>query len=151
MENLHANNLMETQISNKIDTNFDLSAFSATSSEAHSAPERSSGGFTIVRSDKNGCRLSLTKKNWALLGNPTTLQFFKNETQLIIGKTIDANEINHSIKEQKGRPIIYNRALVDELIEHFNLDFSANRTSRSFDNIKCVNANGNKLLLITIC
>ncbi len=129
---------------------FDLSSFKASSSSVKSLKPRSSGGLTIVNSRKNGVRISLTKKNWELLGKATVLEFGLGEQELLVGSNLYLNTGRHNVKEQAGRPVIYNSELVKELVEHYSLDYSRGRTSHLFSLSKQVTIKGKTALVFKI-
>ena len=129
------------------DDDFDLSCFKASSSSVKSLKPRSSGGLTIVNSRKNGVRISLTKKNWELLGKANVLEFGLGEQELLVGSDLYLNTGRHNVKEQAGRPVIYNSSLVQELVEHYSLDYSGGRTSHSFSVSKQVTIKGKPALV----
>lgn len=126
---------------------FDLSSFKASSSSVKSLKPRSSGGLTIVNSSKNGVRISLTKKNWELLGKVTKMEFALGDSELLVGSDLGLDTGRHSVKEQAGRPVIYNSSLVQELVEHYSLDYSGGRTSHSFSVSKQVTIKGKPALV----
>ena len=132
------------------DDDFDLSCFKASSSSVKSLKPRSSGGLTIVNSRKNGVRISLTKKNWELLGKANVLEFGLGEQELLVGSDLYLNTGRHNVKEQAGRPVIYNSELVKELVEHYSLDYSGGRTSHSFSLSKQVMIKGKTALVFKI-
>ena len=132
------------------DDDFDLSSFKASSSSVKSLKPRSSGGLTIVNSRKNGVRISLTKKNWELLGKANVLEFGLGEQELLVGSDLYLNTGRHNVKEQAGRPVIYNSELVKELVEHYSLDYSGGRTSHSFSLSKQVMIKGKTALVFKI-
>lgn len=129
------------------DDDFDLSCFKASSSSVKSLKPRSSGGLTIVNSRKNGVRISLTKKNWELLGKTNVLEFGLGEQELLVGSDLYLNTGRHNVKEQAGRPVIYNSLLVQELVDHYSLDYSGGRTSHSFSVSKQVTIKGKPALV----
>ena len=129
------------------DDDFDLSSFKASSSSVKSLKPRSSGGLTIVNSRKNGVRISLTKKNWELLGKVTKMEFALGDSELLVGSDLGLDTGRHSVKEQAGRPVIYNSSLVQELVEHYSLDYSGGRTSHSFSVSKQVTIKGKPALV----
>lgn len=80
---------------------------------------------------KTGKRIELSNEVFDLLGNAEHIKFSFNEKERLLAVLADKN--GSAAKSNKSKAIIYNSALVREIIEKFSIDFS-NRTSVSFDN-----------------
>ncbi|WP_117161418.1 hypothetical protein [Paraliobacillus sp. X-1268] len=89
-----------------------------------------SGGLNVVYS-KNGKRLSLNAAILTQLSNQSTVQIAYSENHIAIANYIGDKNTNYTLKQQGKNGAIYNAALVKEIIERYQLDFS-NRTSLTF-------------------
>lgn len=106
------------------------------------------GALTIVNA-KTGNRISIAKECYSGIGNLSTVQFALTDTSLIIGEKVLDNDNNFNVKESNGRGIIYSSALVKEITEHFNLDFS-NKTSLTFSDVQYSNADDVQIMIVKI-
>lgn len=106
----------------------DLDDFKGVKSNHH---RRTVGGLTIVHS-KNGYRLNLSyAKILKHLDDPETVQLAYSDDMLAIGTDLEESLTDYRLSGTTKNKHIYNKQLVKELINHFELDFE-NRTSRSF-------------------
>ena len=91
--------------------------------------------ISIVNSEENGKRVSLSKTLIELLENPKTIQFLvADEERLLIGEHLGEDYTNFSFSKEGGR-IIYSSSLVNELVKRFEIDYT-DRVSASFDHVK---------------
>ena len=91
----------------------------------------------IICSRKNGKRLHLSKalKTALQIDNRCELKP-ANANTLLLGRNLGIpGVISGKVKDDEGRGIMYHTAGVMTLINHFQLNFSNGRTSRSFDQI----------------
>lgn len=130
---------------------FDLTGFttvSSTNNSTRSAGERGRGGLSIINSEHNGKRITLTKKWWIELGQPQTIQFAMHNHTLVLGECLGDQFPSFSWITKDQKPVLYNSALVKELANHYQLDYSNGRTSLSFGEIQLKKVNGKPVLVI---
>ena len=128
----------------------DWSSLKATKSKAVEKVNGEEGVCTIVNCKKNGNkRISLVSKLLDTIGNPDVIQvgIMPNGIAIAEELPIDANKF--PVKKLGAKKVIYAGALVEEITEEFNLDYS-NRTSITFQKVEYDNVNGYKVALITI-
>lgn len=89
--------------------------------------------LTIVNTERNGRRIKLSKGLLEEIGNPSSVQISVSDTALKIGKSLKNCEINFQLTG--GGDTIYKSSLIDQLTEHFGLDFSE-RSSLTFDDVE---------------
>lgn len=89
--------------------------------------------LNIVSTEKNGKRLRISKGLLEELGTPSTVQISVSDTELKIGKSLKNCQNNFQLTG--AGDTLYRSGLVDELTEHFGLDFSE-RSSLTFDEIQ---------------
>lgn len=130
---------------------FDLTGFttvSSTNNSTRSAGERGRGGLSIINSEHNGKRITLTKKWWIELGQPQTIQFAMHNHTLVLGECLGDQFPSFSWITKDQKPVLYHSALVKELANHYQLDYSNGRTSLSFGEIQLKKVNGKPVLVI---
>lgn len=91
---------------------------------------RGSAFISIVKSE-NGTRLVINKDTNQKLGYPNEIYIGYKDEYLMLFNAENLNVNKLSVKQNKSKVNIYNTKLVNEVIKHFNLDFS-NITSKSF-------------------
>lgn len=106
------------------------------------------GAISIVNA-KTGNRLTIAKECYSAIGNPSKVQFALTDDNLIVGEKVLENNNDFNVKESRGKAIIYSSALVKEITENFNLDFS-NRTSLTFSDVQYSNADDVQIMIIKI-
>ena len=89
------------------------------------------GVCTVINSKQNGRRVILSKETMDCLKNPTKLEVGFTEDGIVIAEKLPENGVEFSIKKNGNKMVIYSSALVEEITELFNLDFS-NRVSITF-------------------
>ena len=89
--------------------------------------------LTIVNTERNGKRIKLSKGILEELGNPSLVQISVSDTTLKIGENLKNCTSNFQLTGEGDT--IHRSGLVDELTEHFGLDFSA-RSSLTFDDVE---------------
>lgn len=89
--------------------------------------------LNIVSTEKNGKRMKISKGLLEELGNPSSVQISASNTALKIGENLKNCEVNFQLTG--GGDTIYRSGLIDELTEHFGLDFT-DMTSLTFDEIE---------------
>lgn len=83
------------------------------------------------------------------LGINETIQIGYNENQLLLAADLGTTYKNRKLKQQKSKSVLYDTALIKELIKQFNLDYQ-DVTSRTFDEVSFKQVQGSKVALITI-
>ncbi|EGC92681.1 hypothetical protein HMPREF9402_2866 [Turicibacter sp. HGF1] len=130
---------------------FDLTGFttvSSTNNSTHSVGARGRGGLSIINSENNGKRITLTKKWWIELGQPQTIQFAMHNHTLVVGECLGDQFPSFSWITKDQKPVLYHSALVKELVNYYQLDYSNGRTSLSFGEIQLKKINGKPALII---
>lgn len=118
-------------------------------SSERSLPGGRKGVANIVKSS-NGNRFGLSNEIGEHLGSPDKVQIlFLEDTIIATTRLEDTTE--HSLRKQGNKFFIYNTALVNEITDMFELDFSKGRTSITFYNGELTNdTNGNPIAIINI-
>lgn len=98
-----------------------------------SSETRTYGALSLVYA-KTGNRLTLSKEITLKLGHPTEVQLIYNDTEIIIGTNLISESPRHKVSYQQGRGMIYSKALVKELIDYYQIDFT-HRTSCSLGSL----------------
>ena len=106
------------------------------------------GAISIVNA-KTGNRIKIAKECYSAIGNPPKVQFALSDNNLILGEKVLDNNNDFNVKEISGKAIIYSSALVKEITENFNLDFS-NRTSLTFSDVQYSNADDVPIMIVKI-
>ena len=106
------------------------------------------GAISIVNA-KTGNRITIAKECYSAIGNPPKVQFALSDNNLIVGEKVLDNNNDFNVKENSGKAIIYSSALVKEITENFNLDFS-NKTSLTFSDVQYSNTDGVEIMIVTI-
>lgn len=104
------------------------------------------GAISIVNAD-TGKRITIAKECYSAIGNPSKIQFALNENSFIIGEKVLEDNNDFNVKVSNGKAIIYSSALVKEITENFNLDFS-NKTSLTFSDVQYSNTDGVEIMIV---
>lgn len=88
------------------------------------------GGISIVDSS-NGKRVRFNASMLSNFSSQTTIQVAYSENLLAIASNLGNSHTNYKLSKSGKNGVIYNAALVKEIVEKFELDFT-NRTSRTF-------------------
>jgi hypothetical protein len=102
------------------------------------------GVITIVYSEANGKRIKLSKGLMEELGNPQKVQFAFFDGLLAISSDLPGN--NSYISLAKGG-IVYSAALIHEIVNEFDLDYSE-RVSITFQDVEYEENDGAPIALI---
>jgi hypothetical protein len=104
------------------------------------------GGMSVVNSS-NGKRVSLNAAILNELSHQNSVQISYTDDFVAIANYIGESNTDYSISKNGKNGVIYNTALVSELVEHFHLDYS-NRTSITFPIMDVQeNENGNVVFI----
>lgn len=114
-------------------TPFDFSKMRSSKSEHKAKTYTGAGVITIIKSEANGKRITVSKEAMDRLGDPTCLQFGFLEDSIVIGENLPDSDIYYTIKNSGSKGIIYSSGLVEEIAEEFSLDFKGG-VSKTFGN-----------------
>lgn len=106
------------------------------------------GAISIINA-KTGNRVTIAKECYFTIGNPAKLQFALTDNNLIVGEKVLEDNNDFNVKVSKGKAIIYSSALVKEITENFNLDFS-NKTSLTFSDVQYSTTDGVEIMIVKI-
>ena len=99
------------------------------------------GVATIVCSVGSGKRITFPLLVLEKLGNPFYLQVGLHEEGILLCEQLTQLEHGFPLKKQGTKGVIYAAKLVEEIKQHFSLDFT-NRVSITFHHIEYYNYNG---------
>ena len=94
--------------------------------------------LNICCADGNRKSLKLSNALFDALGSPASLQVLHEGEHLILGEELLEDTATVRFSKSKTSHMIYSATLVLWAVEHFGLDFSNGRTSRSFQQIEVV-------------
>lgn len=83
------------------------------------------------------------------LGIDDMIQIGYTDSQLLLGSNLGPHYKNRKLKKQKFKSVLYDAALIKELINQFALDYQG-VTSRTFDDVSFKQVQGNKVAVISI-
>lgn len=127
----------------------DFSDFVSSQSEASGKSMGEAGVLSIVNSDKNGRRITISKEVLAKLGYPAVVQISFTETAIAIGEELPSNDNYFNVRKYGAKGVIYSTHLVQEVVEKFDLDYS-NRVSITFHKVTYTKIEGVKVAIITV-
>lgn len=119
----------------------------ATKSKQTKKPFGEEGICTIVNAKSK--RIVLASKLLEQIGNPTEVEVGILDNGIAIAKSLPIETNVFSVKNQGAKKIIYAGALVTELTQEFNLDYST-RTSITFNDVMYEKVGGNEVAIIKI-
>lgn len=122
--------------------------FPAMSKPVSKVTSVSKGMVTIIYA-KTGKRMIFDPTLIEDLGLKETIQVGYNDCHLLLGSNLSPQYKNRQLKKQGKKYVLYDAALIQELIKNFNLDYN-NITSRTFDDVIYKQHQGSKVALITI-
>lgn len=142
--------LVEAEVEDNEETivNDVLSNAKSVSSRNVSRTIGKAGAISIVNAN-SGNRITIARECYSAIGNPSKVQFALTDKSVIIGEKVLENNNDFNVKESNGKAIIYSSALVKEITENFNLDFS-NRTSLTFSDVQYSNADDVQIMIVKI-
>lgn len=126
-----------------------LDSFTPSTSTPISKVEQVTKGIVSIIFAKTGKRITFDHSLIDDLGLDGTIQVGYNDRQLLLGSNLDSQYQNRTFRKQGAKYVLYDAALIKELIKHFNLDYN-NVTSRTFDDVMYKQHQGRKVALITI-
>lgn len=104
------------------------------------------GGLSLVCSS-NGKRLTLSKVFLESLSAPESIQIAYSEDFMAISPNFGEAHTDYLLKKGGDHAVIYNAALVKEIVDRFELDFSI-RTSMTFSNFHVEENEGQPIIYI---
>lgn len=108
-----------------------------------------SNGLVSIIYAKTGKRITFDSTLIEDLGLEETLQVGYNDCHLLLGSNLSPQYKNRKLKKQGKKYVLYDSALIQELISHFKLDYT-DVTSKTFNQVTYKQCQGNKVALITI-
>lgn len=96
-----------------------LTAF--TPSEAEYQAKSRAGALSVVNTEQHGKRVKISKHLLQQIGNPASVQFSFNKNKIAVAANLRGCTVFYDVK--KGG-CIYSSALVQEITQKFELDFS---------------------------
>lgn len=128
----------------------DWSSLKATKSKAVEKASGEEGICTIVHCKKNGNkRITIASKLLDAIGNPQKVEVGIMPNGIAIAEKLPVKANEFPVKKLGAKKVLYTGALVEEITEEFNLDYS-NRTSITFQKVEYDNVDGYKVALIII-
>jgi len=107
------------------------------------------GVLSVVNSEKNGKRVSISSEVMNRLKNPETLQVGFLEGNLVIGRSLGDSYTSYTLKKQGAKQIIYSKELVEQMTDLCELDFSE-RTSITFPKASYQKMNDEVVALVSM-
>ena len=106
-------------------------------------------GVMSVVSAKNGTRIVISQQVQQNLQEPSSVQAGFIEDGMVLGAHLGDEYTPFNLKKQGAKQVIYNKGLVEQITNHFGLDFS-NRTSITFHSISYKKLNGQTIAIISL-
>lgn len=108
-----------------------------------------SKGLVSIIYAKTGKRIVFDQTFVEDLGVDETLQIGYNDCHLLLGSNLSPSYKDRTLRKQGAKYVLYDSALIQELISNFNLDYTG-VTSKTFNQVTYKQCQGNKVALITI-
>ena len=108
-----------------------------------------SKGLVSIIYAKTGKRIVFDQTFVEDLGVDKTLQIGYNDCHLLLGSNLSPSYKDRTLRKQGSKYVLYDSALIQELISNFNLDYTG-VTSKTFNQVTYKQCQGNKVALITI-
>lgn len=107
------------------------------------------GVLTIVSTQKNGSRLVTANEINQALGEPQSIHVGFTDGKVVLAAYLGEAYTNYPLRKHGAKRVIYNKELVEQFVEHFQLDFS-DRTSITFRSVTYQDWQGNKTAIISL-
>lgn len=107
------------------------------------------GVMSVVNSAKNGSRTIISQQVHNNLQEPSSVQAGFIEDGMVLGAYLGDEYTPFNLRKQGAKQVIYNKGLVEQITNHFGLDFS-NRTSITFHSISYKKLNGQTIAIISL-
>lgn len=107
--------------------NLNLSTFKPSTSVSLGRIASAPGAATIVNSKKNGKRVTISSSTNEHLDHPESVQILMSDDSIAIGENLPGCKLSYTVKSEgkEGKKgVIYAGPLVEEITDHFSLDFS---------------------------
>jgi len=143
---------METEkllLNSEASQEFDFNILRPAESKCSSRKSSKAGVISIINSENNGKRISLSKELMQRLNCPKTVQFSFFDDGIAIAEDLPDNEFSFTIKEWKEKYLIYSTQLVNEITEAFDLNFNG-ITSQTFHKVQYSTFEETPVALISI-
>lgn len=113
---------------------FDISAVTFATAESNPKGSSKPGVLSIINSEKNGKRVSLSKevKEWLGIEAEDTVQVCFLKDAIAIGTDISKDEKRYKVSESKNKAMLYSTPLVREICKNFGLEFEDGKVSQTF-------------------
>lgn len=106
------------------------------------------GGLSIVNSS-NGKRVTLNAAILSKLEHHDSVQFAYTDDYIAIANYLGESNTDYSLSKNGKGGVIYNTALVNEIVNRFDLDYS-NRTSITFPVMDVQESENGKVVFINM-
>ncbi|MCM3625509.1 hypothetical protein M4D70_25360 [Brevibacillus borstelensis] len=126
-----------------------LSDFSPSSSNGASPRTSGAGVASVIKTPKNGNRMTKSKELMEKLGFPERVQISFTDREIAIAEELPNNDNYFTVKKQKSKGVIYSASLVKEITERFGLDFS-DKVSITFHKVRYVQSGQKTVAIITV-
>jgi len=104
------------------------------------------GVCTVISSQKNGKRVTLSKEIMELLNNPASIEIGFTKDGIVVATELPENGEEFSLGKIGNKGVIYSSQLVEEITELFHLDFQ-DRVSITFTEAEEVNDESDNLII----
>ena len=109
------------------------------------------GVLTMINSENNGKRATFNHKEQQWLNHPNTIQVGFLDNYLLLGAHLDPEATSYTVKKQGAKAVLYNKALVEEIIERFDIKFTENKVSKTFYEAEYTNdEEGNPIVVVKV-
>lgn len=135
----------------EIEEIFDLSDAKVPKSKNNSKSSSKAGAFSIVNAP-TGHRATISSSSFNSLGYPKKVQVLFKENELVIGCKLNKESEKYTVRndgKKTAKGHIYNKHLVREITEEYDLDFSE-RTSITFGDAEYYEQGGAKFVVINM-
>jgi hypothetical protein len=140
---------MENQSQQESENNFKNFNFTPVKSKHVSKDSGGACVLTIVNTAGNGKRVAFATQLLEDIGSPESVQLSFDDRGIAIGSELPGNENSFKLKKIGKKGIVYSAALVDEITEHFGLDFTG-KSSISFPELRLLNNGVTKVAFVPI-
>ncbi|MFD2679258.1 hypothetical protein [Bacillus seohaeanensis] len=106
------------------------------------------GVLSVVNSKDNGKRVAIARDVHQKLSEPSSLQIGFMNNCMLLGKQLGDTYTSYPLRKQGAKQMIYSKALVEQITNHFQLDFS-NRTSITFHSVTYKKMNDQVIAIIS--
>lgn len=90
-----------------------------------------SGVISIIATERNGKRITLSHKINMHLNHPESVQIALSNEEMMIGENLPSIQGDYLLKPSGNKTVLYSSPLVEECIERYDLDYT-DKTSITF-------------------